>query len=91
MKLKLWAWPGGGADGHVAPLVHAAASIPDAVLCSEMGVSFSACGRYLAACVACTVPPPPPHPSPSCARPPPAGRSLSGIARQHKRESRISI
>ena len=29
--------------------------IPDAVLCSEMGVHFSPCGRYLAACIACHV------------------------------------
>jgi activating molecule in BECN1-regulated autophagy protein 1 len=31
-------------------------SIPDAVLCSEMGVDFSPCGRYLAATVACRAP-----------------------------------
>ena len=30
-------------------------TIQDAVLCSEMGVQFSPCGRYLAACVACRV------------------------------------
>ncbi|CAN1270063.1 Activating molecule in BECN1-regulated autophagy protein 1, partial [Linum perenne] len=30
--------------------------IPHAVLCSEMGAHFSPCGRYLAACVACTLP-----------------------------------
>ena len=30
-------------------------TIQDAVLCSEMGVHFSPCGRYLAACVACRV------------------------------------
>lgn len=29
-------------------------TIPHAVLCSEMGAHFSPCGRYLAACVACT-------------------------------------
>ena len=29
--------------------------IPDAVLCSEMGVHFSPCGRYLVACIACHV------------------------------------
>lgn len=28
-------------------------TIPDAVLCSEMGVHFSPCGRYLVACIAC--------------------------------------
>ncbi|KAM7270272.1 hypothetical protein ACFE04_029486 [Oxalis oulophora] len=31
-------------------------SISHAVLCSEMGAHFSPCGRFLAACVACTVP-----------------------------------
>jgi activator-of-BECN1-regulated-autophagy protein 1 len=31
-------------------------SIPDAVLCSEMGVDFSPCGRYLAATIACRAP-----------------------------------
>lgn len=30
--------------------------IPHAVLCSEMGAHFSPCGRFLAACVACTLP-----------------------------------
>lgn len=28
-------------------------TIPDAVLCSEMGVHLSPCGRYLAACIVC--------------------------------------
>ncbi len=56
MKLKLWAWPGGGGEaGAVPPLQDPAAVIGDAVLCSEMGVSYSACGRFLAACVACKV------------------------------------
>ncbi|KAI3829797.1 hypothetical protein L1987_03925 [Smallanthus sonchifolius] len=32
-------------------------TIPHAVLCSEMGAHFSSCGRYLAACVACVLPP----------------------------------
>ncbi|KAF5482520.1 hypothetical protein F2P56_003081 [Juglans regia] len=30
--------------------------IPHAVLCSEMGAHFSPCGKFLAACVACTLP-----------------------------------
>ncbi|KAI3979576.1 hypothetical protein MKX01_001768 [Papaver californicum] len=30
--------------------------IPHVVLCSEMGAHFSPCGRFLAACVACTLP-----------------------------------
>ncbi|BFI40351.1 activating molecule in BECN1-regulated autophagy protein 1 [Marchantia polymorpha subsp. ruderalis] len=33
-------------------------TIPHAVLCSEMGAHFSPCGRFLAACVACVLPPP---------------------------------
>jgi hypothetical protein len=37
------------------PLEMAELTISDAVLCSEMGVHFSPCGRYLAACVACQV------------------------------------
>lgn len=36
-------------------LKHTELTIQDAVLCSEMGVHFSPCGRYLAACVACQV------------------------------------
>ncbi|XP_074581500.1 uncharacterized protein LOC141838022 isoform X1 [Curcuma longa] len=31
-------------------------TIPNAVLCSEMGTHFSPCGRFLVACVACLVP-----------------------------------
>lgn len=37
------------------PLDTPVLTIQDAVLCSEMGVHFSPCGRYLAACVACRV------------------------------------
>lgn len=33
-------------------------SIPDAVLCSEMGVHFSHCGRFIAATLACRAPMP---------------------------------
>ena len=40
---------------HPKPLEVAALTISDAVLCSEMGVHFSPCGRLLAACVACQV------------------------------------
>ena len=51
---------------HPKPLEVAALTISDAVLCSEMGVHFSPCGRLLAACVACQVSTPimqpgPPH------------------------------
>ncbi|KAM7261478.1 hypothetical protein ACFE04_008845 [Oxalis oulophora] len=31
-------------------------TIPHAVLCSEMGAHFSPCGKFLAACVPCTLP-----------------------------------
>ncbi|XVF72118.1 hypothetical protein PTKIN_Ptkin12aG0095100 [Pterospermum kingtungense] len=31
-------------------------TIPNAVLCSEMGAHFSPCGKFLAACVACVLP-----------------------------------
>lgn len=54
MKLKLWAWREvANGSGRVPGLAGPAAVIPDAVLCSEMGVQFSPCGRFLAACVAC--------------------------------------
>jgi len=50
--------------------VPALLTISHAVLCSEMGAHFSPCGRYLAACVACTpmdAPPPPPRAPPAAA------------------------
>ncbi len=56
---------------HPKPLEVAALTISDAVLCSEMGVHFSPCGRLLAACVACQVSALPRHPgrlTPSCGR-----------------------
>ena len=64
VKLRLWRWgtqapkvtrgghSGSSAGGGLA-LEAALLTIPDAVLCSEMGVHFSPCGRLLAACVAC--------------------------------------
>lgn len=56
MKLKLWAWrEAAGGGGRVPGLAAPAAVIPDAVLCSEMGVQFSPCGSLVAACVACPV------------------------------------
>lgn len=56
MKLKLWAWrEAAGGSGRVPGLAAPAAVIPDAVLCSEMGVQFSPCGNLVAACVACPV------------------------------------
>lgn len=42
-------------SGPPRPLERTELTILDAVLCSEMGVHFSPCGRYLAVCVACQV------------------------------------
>ena len=54
MKLKVFSFDaarlGSTMSGAVPQII-----IPDAVLCSEMGVHFSPCGRYLAACIACHV------------------------------------
>ncbi|KAH9621619.1 hypothetical protein KSS87_004966 [Heliosperma pusillum] len=57
--VKLRIWPHDIRD-PCAPLeVHKCRlTIPHAVLCSEMGAHFSPCGRFLAACVACMLPPP---------------------------------
>ena len=52
VRLRLWHC---SADDPTASLEVPSLTIPDAVLCSEMGVHFSACGRFLAACVACQV------------------------------------
>ena len=52
VRLRLWRC---SAADPTATLELPSLTIPDAVLCSEMGVHFSACGRYLAACVACQV------------------------------------
>ncbi|KAL0022808.1 hypothetical protein WJX79_000182 [Trebouxia sp. C0005] len=51
-RVRLRLWHCCAAD-PTAALEVPSLTIPDAVLCSEMGVHFSACGRYLAACVAC--------------------------------------
>lgn len=54
VKLKVFSFDaarlGSTMSGAVPQII-----IPDAVLCSEMGVHFSPCGRYLAACIACHV------------------------------------
>ncbi|XP_024533598.1 uncharacterized protein LOC9636947 [Selaginella moellendorffii] len=56
VKLKLWPHdikqPSALLDPETCKL-----TIPHAVLCSEMGTHFSPCGRFLAACVACVLPP----------------------------------
>ncbi|KAK9806171.1 hypothetical protein WJX72_004148 [[Myrmecia] bisecta] len=50
VKLRLWRY---SLTTPVQALDFAALTITDAVLCSEMGVHFSPCGRFMAACVAC--------------------------------------
>ena len=84
VDLRVWAFSGDAATAppqrRSAPpgtpppppplRVPALLTISHAVLCSEMGAHFSPCGRYLAACVACTpmdAPPPPPRPPPTAA------------------------
>lgn len=54
MKLKVFSFDAerlGSTMANAVPQI----IIPDAVLCSEMGVHFSPCGRYLVACIACHV------------------------------------
>ncbi|KAI3886104.1 hypothetical protein MKW92_006596 [Papaver armeniacum] len=55
VKLRIWAHdikdPCAVLDAGKCRLI-----IPHVVLCSEMGAHFSPCGRFLAACVACTLP-----------------------------------
>ncbi|KAL6767333.1 hypothetical protein ACKKBF_B34855 [Auxenochlorella protothecoides x Auxenochlorella symbiontica] len=50
VTLRLWSFD---PARPTASLEDLRLQVPDAVLCSEMGVSFSPCGRYLAAAVAC--------------------------------------
>ena len=52
MLLRLWHFD---ASTPLRPLQTARLAIPDTVLCSEMGVHISPCGRFLAACVASQV------------------------------------
>eukprot|EP00873_Tetraselmis_striata_P042308 jgi/Tetstr1/462572/TSEL_007558.t1 len=54
VKLRLWRFD---AKSPRKVLDAPRLTIPHAVLCSEMGVHFSPCGRYVAACVACQAPP----------------------------------
>ena len=54
MKLKVFSFDAARLRSTMAGAVPQII-IPDAVLCSEMGVHFSPCGRYLAACIACHV------------------------------------
>jgi len=63
VKLRLWKFD---VSAPRRLLVDPCLTIPHTVLCSEMGVHFSPCGRYLAACVACK---PPPSDDPDAAGP----------------------
>ena len=51
--IRIWSFDAKKADRYLEDRNRLLLSIPDAVLCSEMGVDFSPCGRYLAATVAC--------------------------------------
>ncbi|XP_027363382.1 uncharacterized protein LOC113870964 isoform X2 [Abrus precatorius] len=53
VKLKVWSHD---LKNPCAPLSRCRLTIPQVVLCSEMGTHFSPCGRFLAACVACMLP-----------------------------------
>ncbi|KAK2075732.1 hypothetical protein QBZ16_001473 [Prototheca wickerhamii] len=53
VRLRVWRFD---VDRPAAALASELFTIEDAVLCSEMGVSFSPCGRYLAGVVACRSP-----------------------------------
>jgi activator-of-BECN1-regulated-autophagy protein 1 len=51
--VRIWSFNEKKWDSYLEDRNRMLLSIPDAVLCSEMGVDFSPCGRYLAATVAC--------------------------------------
>ncbi|CAI9300753.1 unnamed protein product [Lactuca saligna] len=55
VKLRIWSHDSNNPCASLKP-ERCRLAIPHAVLCSEMGAHFSACGRYLAACVACVLP-----------------------------------
>jgi hypothetical protein len=57
VNLMLWPF---STQSPARPLAAPLLQLPRTVLCSEMGASFSRCGRFLAVCVA------PEHPSPQC-------------------------
>ena len=50
VRLRLWRYNPNQPAGALEQL---SLTITDGVLCSEMGVHFSPCGRFLAVCVAC--------------------------------------
>ena len=51
--IRIWSFNEKKAGSYLEDRDRLLLSVPDAVLCSEMGVDFSPCGRYLAATVAC--------------------------------------
>lgn len=56
VRLKLWRFDAGKPTAPLEAGGNLRLQISDAVLCSEMGVHFSPCGRYLAATTACRGP-----------------------------------
>ena len=58
VRLRLWHFDAGHPATELVPERALKLEILDAVLCSEMGVHFSPCGKYLAATMACRAPVP---------------------------------
>jgi len=56
VRLKLWRFDEGKSSAALDETCALRLNVPDAVLCSEMGVQFSPCGRFIAATVACRGP-----------------------------------
>jgi activator-of-BECN1-regulated-autophagy protein 1 len=67
VRLRLWRFDAGKPTGELDERSGLALQVSDAVLCSEMGVHFSPCGRHLAATVACRGPLPAPSAEASAA------------------------
>lgn len=76
VRLRLWNFDASKPTADLESCNAQKLEINDAVLCSEMGVHFSPCGRFLAATVACRAPFPNfHHPNPN---PPVVQRELGG-------------
>lgn len=56
VRLRLWAFDPDKPGAELCERRGVLLQVNDAVLCSEMGVHFSPCGRYMAATVACRAP-----------------------------------
>jgi activator-of-BECN1-regulated-autophagy protein 1 len=80
VRLRLWAYDAAKPAAELEEGPALRLQVGDAVLCSEMGVHFSPCGRRLAATVACRAPlPAPGSPAPraaAAAPPPPRGEGM---------------